>query len=33
MLPREDLNRVDEEFIEQYYNDEESETVGAPADD
>ena len=33
MLPREELNRVDEEFIERYYNDEESETVEATADD
>jgi V/A-type H+-transporting ATPase subunit B len=33
MLPREELNRVDEEDIEQYYNDEESETVEAAADD
>jgi V/A-type H+-transporting ATPase subunit B len=33
MLPREELNRVDEEFIEQYYNDGESETVEATADD
>jgi V/A-type H+-transporting ATPase subunit B len=31
MLPREELNRVDEEDIEQYYT--ESETVEAPADD
>ena len=33
MLPREELNRVDEEFIEQYYNNGESETVEATADD
>ena len=31
MLPREELNRIDEEFIEQYY--QESEAVEAPADD
>jgi len=33
MLPREELNRVDEEFIERYYNNEKSETVEATADD
>ncbi len=33
MLPREELNRVDEEFIERYYDDEASETVEATADD
>jgi len=33
MLPREELNRIDEEFIEQYYHAGESETVEAPADD
>ena len=31
MLPKDELNRVDEEFIEQYYEDE--ETVEATADD
>ena len=33
MLPREELNRVGEEYIEQYYRDEEAETEAVTADD
>jgi V/A-type H+-transporting ATPase subunit B len=33
MLPKTELNRIDEELIEQYYQDEESETAEVSADD
>jgi V/A-type H+-transporting ATPase subunit B len=33
MFPRTELNRIDEEFIDEYYQEAESETVEAPADD
>jgi V/A-type H+-transporting ATPase subunit B len=32
MFPESELNRIDEEMIERYYLDEESETVEATAD-
>ncbi len=33
MLPKAELNRIDEEFIEQYYREDSGETVEATADD
>jgi V/A-type H+-transporting ATPase subunit B len=33
MLPKAELNRIDEEFIEQYYREDAGETVEATADD
>jgi Archaeal/vacuolar-type H+-ATPase subunit B len=33
MLPREELNRVGQEYIEQYYRDEQEETEAVTADD
>jgi V/A-type H+-transporting ATPase subunit B len=33
MLPKTELNRIDEEFIEQYYREDAGETVEATADD
>jgi V/A-type H+-transporting ATPase subunit B len=33
MFPKEELNRIDEDLLEEYYREEESETVEATADD